>query len=153
MWVCMLVYVSSIWVCMLVYVSSMWVCMLVWYTHMPRCKCQSQRTNLSDWMKLASAGLHSKYFCQPRHLTTTNADDVLFMCNESLVWSEASGFCYTINTGSSLGLPSAHCCLCRGDPAALDLQVWPLDKLQQLIDGVDVRVGQRSTLELDLRGI
>jgi hypothetical protein len=25
-------------------------------------------------------------------------------CNESLVWFKASGFCYTINTGSSLGL-------------------------------------------------
>lgn len=27
-------------------------------------------------------------------------------CNESLVWFEASGFCYTINTGSLLGLLS-----------------------------------------------
>ena len=27
-------------------------------------------------------------------------------CNESLVWFKASGFCYTINTGSSLGLLS-----------------------------------------------
>jgi hypothetical protein len=27
-------------------------------------------------------------------------------CNESLVWFEASGFCYSVNTGTSLGLLS-----------------------------------------------
>ena len=33
-------------------------------------------------------------------------------CNESLVWSEASGFCCTSNTGSSLGLLSDVLLLC-----------------------------------------
>lgn len=44
--------------------------------------------------------------------------------NESLVWYEVSGFCYTIHTGTSLGLLLAiyliaalHC----GDPVVLDL--------------------------------
>jgi len=31
-------------------------------------------------------------------------------CNESLVWFKASGFCYTINTGSSLRLLLESCC-------------------------------------------
>lgn len=42
-------------------------------------------------------------------------------CNESLVWFKASGFCYTINTGSSLGWLSDILfivALCDGDPAA-----------------------------------
>lgn len=30
----------------------------------------------------------------------------IFTCNETLVWFEASGFCYTINVGSSLGFLS-----------------------------------------------
>jgi hypothetical protein len=34
-------------------------------------------------------------------------------CNESLVWFEASGFCYTVNTGSSMGLLSALLLLLR----------------------------------------
>jgi hypothetical protein len=51
-------------------------------------------------------------------------------CSDSLVWFQASGFCYTINTGSSLGLLGYPVvALCRGDPAALDMQDWPLDKL------------------------
>lgn len=32
-----------------------------------------------------------------------------------------------------------------GDPATLDLQVKPLYMLQQIMDGVDVRVGQGIT--------
>lgn len=40
--------------------------------------------------------------------------------NESLVWFKASGFHYTINTGSSLGLRLEI--LCHGDPTTLDLQ-------------------------------
>ena len=71
-------------------------------------------------------------------------------CNESLVWFEASGFCYTINAGSSQGYPVAV--LCRGDPAALNLQDWPYHTLQQFIDGVDVGVGQLKALDLGLDG-
>ena len=50
-------------------------------------------------------------------------------CSESLVWFEASGFCYTIDTVSSQGLlldPVGA--LCHGDAAALDLQDWPWDQ-------------------------
>jgi hypothetical protein len=32
-------------------------------------------------------------------------------CNDSLVWYEAPGFCYTINTGTSLGLLLVLFCL------------------------------------------
>lgn len=46
-----------------------------------------------------------------------------FHCNEPLVWSETSGFYYTISTGSSLRIPflSPAVVLCQGDPAALAL--------------------------------
>ena len=37
--------------------------------------------------------------------------------------------------------------LCHGDPAALDLQDWPLHMLQQFIDEVDVEVGQFKALD------
>jgi hypothetical protein len=54
--------------------------------------------------------------------------------NESLVWFEASGFCYTINTRSPLGLLGYPVvALCHGDPAALVLQCLPLHVLQQSI--------------------
>ena len=70
--------------------------------------------------------------------------------NVSLVWFEASGFCYTIN--SVLGTPSrcsvvAPCC---GDPAALGLYVWPLPQLQQFIDEVNVGVRQLKAMDLGL---
>lgn len=39
---------------------------------------------------------------------------------------------------------------CHGDPAALDLQDWPLHVLQQFIDGLDVGLGQLKPLELGL---
>ena len=42
--------------------------------------------------------------------------------------------------------------LCHGDPAALDLQDWPLSELQQFIDGVDVGVGQFKALGLGVGG-
>jgi hypothetical protein len=38
--------------------------------------------------------------------------------------------------------------LCRGDPAALDLQHWPFLVLQQFISGVNVRVDQFKDLGL-----
>jgi hypothetical protein len=69
-------------------------------------------------------------------------------CSESLACLEASGFCYTINAGSSQGYPVAV--LCRGDPAALNLQDWPYHTLQQFIAGVDVEVGQLKALDLGL---
>jgi hypothetical protein len=40
--------------------------------------------------------------------------------------------------------------LCHGHSAALDLQGWPLHKLQQIIDGVDVGVGPPKALDLGL---
>lgn len=61
--------------------------------------------------------------------------------NESLIGFKASGFCYAMDTDPSLGLLLAIPLLpCRGDPAALDRQVRPLDVLQQFIDEVSVGV-------------
>jgi hypothetical protein len=68
-----------------------------------------------------------------------------------LVWFEASGFCYTINTGSSWGLLSnillMSCVkemlwfwICRTRPHAR----------QQFIDEVDVGVSQFKALNLGL---
>jgi hypothetical protein len=72
-------------------------------------------------------------------------------CNVSLVWSEVSCFCYSINTGSSPGLLSiSPCCPVSWRPSALDLQDWPLYKLQQFLDEVDVGVDQLKDLDLDL---
>ena len=67
-------------------------------------------------------------------------------CNESLVWFEASGFCYTINTGSSLGLLSDILLL----PCVMEiLQLWicrtsPFmhHMLYHCISGGDVGIGQ-----------
>lgn len=51
---------------------------------------------------------------------------------------------YWALTGTPLGYPAVS--LCRGDPAALDLQDRPLHTLQQLIDGVNVGMGQLIAL-------
>ena len=75
----------------------------------------------------------------------------IFTCNESLDWFEASGFCYTINVGSSLGLLSVGA-PCHGDPAALDMQDQPFYVLQQFIDGVDVEIDQLKVLDVGLGG-
>ena len=42
--------------------------------------------------------------------------------------------------------------LCHGNPAALDLQVWPLSLLQEFIDGVEVALSQLRVLDLGLGG-
>jgi hypothetical protein len=71
--------------------------------------------------------------------------------NESLVWFEASGFCSTVNAGSSetpLGYPAVA--LSHGDPAALDLQDQPFHIPEQLIGGVGVMEGQLKVLDLGL---
>lgn len=68
---------------------------------------------------------------------------VLCHRSELLVCFETSGFCCSTNPGSSLGTPLRDpVALCHGEPAALVLQDQPLHMLQQLISGVDVRVGQ-----------
>ena len=64
-------------------------------------------------------------------------------CKDSLVWFEASGFCYTNSAGPSLELllvtlPVALCC---GNPAALGLQDQSLHVFQKITDGINVRVG------------
>jgi hypothetical protein len=51
-------------------------------------------------------------------------------------------------TGTPLGYPAVA--LCDGDPVALDLQNQPLLMLEQLMDEVDIGVGQLKTLDLDL---
>ena len=65
--------------------------------------------------------------------------------NESLVWFEASCFCYT-NTRMSLRL------LSHGDLAALVLQDQTLHTLQELIDRVDGWVDQLKVLDLGISG-
>ena len=65
----------------------------------------------------------------------------------SLIWFKASGFCYTINTGSSPGLTGLSL------PCVMEiLQDWSLRALLQIIDGVDVEVGQLKALDLYLDG-
>lgn len=59
-------------------------------------------------------------------------------CSESLVWFKAFGFWYTI-TKAPLGSLAAT--LSHGDPVVIP-QDQPLHKLQQVLDRVDVRVGQ-----------
>lgn len=63
--------------------------------------------------------------------------------SKSLIWIEASGFFYTINTGPLLGAPFGYSflVLCHGNPAALDLQDLPFHIIQMIMDGVDVGVG------------
>ena len=60
-------------------------------------------------------------------------------CKESLVWFKASGFCYTIDTGPSLGLLLDILLL---SCIVENLQDWYLHVLQQTIDEVDVGVDQ-----------
>lgn len=43
---------------------------------------------------------------------------------------------YRVLTGTPLGYPVVA--LCHGEPAALDVQIWPLCLLLQIIDEVDV---------------
>lgn len=53
-------------------------------------------------------------------------------CHESLVWLEASGFCYTISTALSLTetpFPYLVITQCHGEATALDLQNQPLHVL------------------------
>lgn len=60
-------------------------------------------------------------------------------CHKSLVWFEASGLCYTINTGTPLRNPVVA--LCHWNPAALDQQNWTFHVIQQFMGRVDVGVG------------
>jgi hypothetical protein len=72
-------------------------------------------------------------------------------CSEALAWLEASGFCYTINTGSSPGLLSDILLL----PCVMEsLQLWfcRAGPFQQVTDGVDLRVGQLKAPDLGLGG-
>ena len=64
--------------------------------------------------------------------------------SDSLVWYEASGFCYSINTRTPFGYPVVA--LCHGDPAALALQDQPLQTLQHFIDGADGALGLLKVL-------
>ena len=75
-------------------------------------------------------------------------------CRESLVWIEASGFCYMINTGSSLGLLLDTLLLycCHGDPAVLYLEDWPPEVFQQFMGWVDIRMSELKALGLGLDG-
>ena len=70
-------------------------------------------------------------------------------CSESLVWSEVSGFCYTINTGSLPGLLVTLLLPCVMEILALDLPYWTCPITHS---GVDVAVGQLKALDLSLCG-
>lgn len=73
--------------------------------------------------------------------------------NESLVWFQASGLCYTINTEFSPGcLSDIPWLLCWWRFWALVLQDLLLHALQQFIDGVNVRMSQLKALDLVLSG-
>jgi hypothetical protein len=71
-------------------------------------------------------------------------------CSASLVWFKGSGFCYTINTGSSLGLLLDILLL----PRAMEiLQLYSQDlplhvPSSSYMDGVDVGGGPLSALHL-----
>jgi hypothetical protein len=75
-------------------------------------------------------------------------------CNESLVWFEASGFCYIIDTESSPGLLSDILSL----PCVMEiLQLWIcrlglLSCALAVHNGVDIGVGQLKALDLGLGG-
>lgn len=69
-----------------------------------------------------------------------------------LVWFETSGFCYTINSGSSQGLLSEIAATCHGNPEALDLHDQSLHSLQKFLKEVNVGVGQFKALNLSLGG-
>lgn len=65
--------------------------------------------------------------------------------SESWVCFEASGFCDTVNTGSSLNLLLGILLLsCNVGPAGRELL--------QFVDGADVEVDQLITLGVDLSG-
>ena len=79
---------------------------------------------------------------------------VSVLCSESLVWFEASGFCYTINTGTSLRLLSdislfpyvmkiMHFWICRTCPFIL----------YKFINGVGVGMNHLKILYLGLGAI
>ena len=72
--------------------------------------------------------------------------------NESVVWSEASGFCDIINIGSSSGTPPSYpvVALCYGDPAALEQQDWPFPTSHPLANDIDLGMGQFRALDLGL---
>jgi hypothetical protein len=89
---------------------------------------------------------HSTSFCS-NSFTCKNVH-----CNESLVWLQIPGFCYTINSGSSQVLEYLIVALYCGGPSALVLQDQLLRELQQFIDEVDVGVGQQITLHMTLDG-
>jgi len=73
-------------------------------------------------------------------------------CTESLVWFQASEFCYTINTRSHQDSSWISCCYhvswrtCSFGSAGL------AHTFQQVIDGEDVGVGQLKALDLGLAG-
>lgn len=66
----------------------------------------------------------------------------ILLTDDSLLWLETTGFCYTISTGFVLEFISDVVALCHGDAIALDLKNQHLHVHQQFIHGVDVGVGQ-----------
>lgn len=64
-------------------------------------------------------------------------------CSESLIWFKASGFWYTILTGSSPKLFWGI--LCLRDHAGIVPEDQYFHELQQDLDGVDARVGPPKT--------
>jgi hypothetical protein len=74
-------------------------------------------------------------------------------CNESVVWFEAFGICYALNTGSSPELLSDTLLLpCFVKLSSFGYVGSALHVIQQFIDGIDVKVGQHKVLNLGLGG-
>lgn len=75
--------------------------------------------------------------CPTEHPFVHSSSFANLHCNDSWVWSEASGFCFTINSGTSLGLLSDTLLLpapCHGDPIVLDLWDQPLPTVVQFFN-------------------
>lgn len=95
-------------------------------------KKKKKKRKLSPWNCSVSQGA-TQYILLSTHLY------LQILTTESLVWFEASGFYYTVNTGSSLG--SSLTSPCHGDPAALICRTGPSTcSTHPIIAGVDAGV-------------
>jgi hypothetical protein len=80
--------------------------------------------SLLQTQKNLNCGSCSVSQCVPRIPFVYTSSLANVHCNESLVWYECSGFCYSINTGTSVGF------LRHGDSVVLDLEEKPLRAFQ-----------------------
>jgi hypothetical protein len=74
-------------------------------------------------------------------------------CNDSLVWYEASGFCYSIDTGPHWDFSWISCCCSVSWRYCSFESVGPAPSFTPAINEEDIGVGQFKVLDLDLRSI